>query len=1006
MEVRAIAIVLLLLLTLRVANSTCIKKQVTSCISLPSNPTCLGASLSSVSGFTHTSTVFANDSLTLDEVTEKLKLWSGLKAAPKCWEVIQPFLCSVYMPRCNSTDLTVERPSRELCLKTRTPCDIIRKISGWPFFLDCNQLDIFSANCTENSYEKKEISFDTTSRCNSPLVKTDNVKSWYSEVEGCGVQCQNPLFTEEEHEEVHIIIAVFGSLCLVCTLFTMLTFIIDWKTASRYPALILFFINACFFLGSIGWMAQFSGNARTDIVCKTDGTVRKGEPELGNGETASCTIVFILVYYFMMAGCVWFVMLAFAWYLTFRALGTQRDDLKNKTSYFHIASWCVPLVLTIVCLSVSEIDGDSLSGICFVGVFNNGYRGGFVLAPIGLMLVIGLGYLILVLKTLIKLKKESPDYISIKALSKIKETIIRLGIFTLLDFLFVVITFAVHVYIFVNEQSWSDSFKEYIYCQGNATAIQSVYNDSSVACELSSRPSVVAYGFHILAFFGAGITMSSWSWTKASLLAWERFLRKVFRKPSNRPVKLKKHKVIAKAFEKRKELNNGRLSISFASTHEDPLGMKFDLNSVSSNNSMSSDFRAAMPKLVKRRGGMMHPTAGTLRKYSDSDIGSVVSRMASRRHSIDSQISAAQGQFRVSDEEMEMEEVEYVKTRSNRNKAKKKKKIRKMKRNRILPVLGPISNAMSSAAYGGRRRHSRRGSGNSLSSRASAQGVDIDVEKKSLEAISITSYSHQNSLDAATLPEPPKHLGKMANFSIFTASAYMGELNAKLKDLESTDRSERESIRSWGDRKRRKTETGSVSGYVTSETEEPSTNGLVRLGSSRKLRHSRRSENGSRRHRSTSSHHDGTSKQEDSATESKKPVSTSRRQDSGKKHDKSTSTRHDSATKREDSASRRHDSAGRRQDSASRRYDSGSSRQNSGNGYMRSRDVTLEMAEMFYRQHRQASSATSRTSGRQGSARSARTSSAKSERSIIRQLPGETSAVEIENLHDPYASSN
>lgn len=50
------------------------------------------------------------------------------------------------------------------------------------------------------------------------------------------------------------------------------------------------------------------------------------------------------------------------------------------------------------------------------------------------------------------------------------------------------------------------------------------------------------------------------------------FLFRVFRKPSNRPVKLKKHKVIAKAFEKRKELNNGRLSISFASTHEDPLG--------------------------------------------------------------------------------------------------------------------------------------------------------------------------------------------------------------------------------------------------------------------------------------------------------------------------------------------------------------------------------------------------------------------------------------------------
>ena len=28
----------------------------------------------------------------------------------------------------------------------------------------------------------------------------------------------------------------------------------------------------------IGWMAQFSGDARTDIVCKADGTIRKGEP--------------------------------------------------------------------------------------------------------------------------------------------------------------------------------------------------------------------------------------------------------------------------------------------------------------------------------------------------------------------------------------------------------------------------------------------------------------------------------------------------------------------------------------------------------------------------------------------------------------------------------------------------------------------------------------------------------------------------------------------------------
>ena len=60
-----------------------------------------------------------------------------------------------------------------------------------------------------------------------------------------------------------------------------LTFISDWKTSSRYPAVILFYINGCFLIGSIGWMVQFIPGARKDIVCRNDGTARKSEPQLG-----------------------------------------------------------------------------------------------------------------------------------------------------------------------------------------------------------------------------------------------------------------------------------------------------------------------------------------------------------------------------------------------------------------------------------------------------------------------------------------------------------------------------------------------------------------------------------------------------------------------------------------------------------------------------------------------------------------------------------------------------
>lgn len=56
------------------------------------------------------------------------------------------------------------------------------------------------------------------------------------------------------------------------------TFLADWKNSNRYPAVILFYINACFFVGSIGWLAQFLDGARKEIVCKSDNTMRLGEP--------------------------------------------------------------------------------------------------------------------------------------------------------------------------------------------------------------------------------------------------------------------------------------------------------------------------------------------------------------------------------------------------------------------------------------------------------------------------------------------------------------------------------------------------------------------------------------------------------------------------------------------------------------------------------------------------------------------------------------------------------
>ena len=63
-------------------------------------------------------------------------------------------------------------------------------------------------------------------------------------------------------------------------------------------------------------------------------------------------------------------------------------------------------------------------------------------------------------------------------------------------------------------------------CQANVSVAQIRENKTETTCEIEERPSLAVAIIHIFAFFGAGVAMSSWSWTKASLEAWKRLFRR------------------------------------------------------------------------------------------------------------------------------------------------------------------------------------------------------------------------------------------------------------------------------------------------------------------------------------------------------------------------------------------------------------------------------------------------------------------------------------------------
>ncbi|XP_023023019.1 smoothened, frizzled class receptor [Leptinotarsa decemlineata] len=588
--------------------------------------TCMGAKLPY-----HSTTLELTDLKTQEQVQEKLQLYKYLRYIPKCWAVIQPFLCALYMPKCENNE--VDLPSRVMCKITLEPCKILYNSSLFPEFLNCEDDRLFPNKCKNDIHEVK---FNTTGFCMDPLVKTDKPEWWYPDVEGCGLKCKDSLYLEYEHYQISKFIAVCASICLFLNLVTIMTFIIDWKTSNKYPASAIFYVNICFFVSYGGWLIQFLGSeTRDDIVCKKEGTLRKSEPSAN--ENLSCPVVFVMVYYFMIAGMVWFVIFSYAWYMSsLQALGKIQDRVDRKQAYFHLAAWSLPLILTIITMAISEIDGDYVTGICFVGFENMAARTGLLLVPV-MATMLASGYIIVRgLILLIKVKIESREIISDHASRKIRMNIVRMGVFTLFMIMFCIITFGYHHYTFQNTKLWRDSLQNYILCK--LTSFSSDYTH----CKQADRPSVSKLQLQLLAVFGSGVAMASWVWCGAMLHAWGRYIRRKFHCEVEEPMKLKKHKIIAKAFAQRKKFKEGG-EISIYENHTDPVGLDFELNSAASNDFIMT-WAANLPRLVNRRGAVPNEVVCSVssNNYSvDSEVSVSLRHVSieSRRNSGDSQVS-------------------------------------------------------------------------------------------------------------------------------------------------------------------------------------------------------------------------------------------------------------------------------------------------------------------------------------------------------------------------------
>ena len=160
-----------------------------------------------------------------------------------CHEHLVPFICMYYLPVCPDGQVRAPvYPCRSVCQSVKDACTRQNHIA-WPDELDCSKLPVDGANalCASGS----QLGSATESQSNQPkcpheldcpgVLRTGYGSSHYFlGIENCAPPCHEHFWSDEEVQLSRKWILTWSILCLVSTLFTVSTYLID-RERFRYP---------------------------------------------------------------------------------------------------------------------------------------------------------------------------------------------------------------------------------------------------------------------------------------------------------------------------------------------------------------------------------------------------------------------------------------------------------------------------------------------------------------------------------------------------------------------------------------------------------------------------------------------------------------------------------------------------------------------------------------------------------------------------------------------------
>lgn len=439
----------------------------------------------------------------------------------ECSTEIRPFLCALYAPVCTEYG-RVTLPCRHLCQRAKSDCYKLMDMFGvsWPDEMECSRfpecdesypraIDLLpSSDGTEES--PSSVQRDYGFWCPRELKIEPDLGYSFMGVRDCSPPCPNMYFRKDELIFARYFIGVISIVCLSATLFTFLTFLID-VGRFRYPERPIIFYAVCYMMVSLVFFLGFLLEERVSCNAATPGRFRASTVTQGSHNKA-CTLLFMTLYFFTMAGSVWWVILTITWFLA-AVPKWGSEAIEKKALLFHAVAWGVPGALTITLMAMNKIEGDSMSGVCFVGLYDLMALRWFLLVPLALDVVVGVVLLLAGIAALNRVRMEIP--LEKENQDKLVKFMIRIAVFSVLYLVPLLTVIGCYLYEQSHRSVWE------------TTWVQERCREYHIPCpfkvEQTSRPDIALFLIKYLMMLVVGIPSVFWVGSKKTCFEWASF---------------------------------------------------------------------------------------------------------------------------------------------------------------------------------------------------------------------------------------------------------------------------------------------------------------------------------------------------------------------------------------------------------------------------------------------------------------------------------------------------